>query len=162
MAHDLIDDSEELVSAEIDHPNTSISIPIYDDGYGPLWICFRSLGHFAGITAIIRARTWEDAYQILEDEFFPGATVDEIISNFESNYRRETGDNSKSLDMETFWEWAMDSSIFNASVGFRNNPRREEDGSETTMYWEQDVSLEPLTVRYLKEDNIRINKRVVE
>jgi len=44
-------------------------IPTYDDGYGPLWIHRDSLG----ITGIVRAQTWEDAYGICEDEFFPDA-----------------------------------------------------------------------------------------
>ena len=44
-------------------------IPTYDDGYGPLWIHRDSLG----VSGIVRAQTWEDAYAICEDEFFPDA-----------------------------------------------------------------------------------------
>lgn len=44
-------------------------LPIYDDGFGPLWIHRDSMG----ITGIVRAQTWEDAYSICEDEFFPSA-----------------------------------------------------------------------------------------
>lgn len=45
------------------------AIPVYDDGYGPLWIHRDSMG----ISGIVRAQTWEDAYSICEDEFFPTA-----------------------------------------------------------------------------------------
>lgn len=44
-------------------------IPVYDDGQGDLYIHRDSMG----ITAIVKAQTWEDAYSICEDEFFPSA-----------------------------------------------------------------------------------------
>ena len=44
-------------------------LPSYDDGYGTLFIHRDSMG----ITGIVRAQTWEDAYSICEDEFFPAA-----------------------------------------------------------------------------------------
>lgn len=58
---------------------------IYDDGFGPLWVLRDSLG----VSGIVRARTWEDAYAIAEDEIFPEAseTVEELRSEF--GFRRE-------------------------------------------------------------------------
>ncbi len=47
-------------------------IRIYDDGFGPLWIHRDSMG----ISGIVRAQTWEDAYGVCEDEFFPSAGAD--------------------------------------------------------------------------------------
>jgi hypothetical protein len=60
-------------------------IPVYDDGFGPLWIHRCSIG----ISGIVRAQTWEDAYSICEDEFFPEAdeAVDELIKEY--GFRRE-------------------------------------------------------------------------
>lgn len=59
-----ITDEQRLVSVTNEFGR---SIPVYDDGYGPLWIHRDSMG----ITGVVRARTWEDAYSICEDEFFP-------------------------------------------------------------------------------------------
>lgn len=61
------------------------AIPVYDDGFGPLWIHRDSMG----ISGIVRAQTWEDAYSICEDEFFPEAdeTIDELAKEY--GFRRE-------------------------------------------------------------------------
>ena len=55
-------------------------LAIYDDGSGPLWVHRNS----TGISGIVRAQTWEDAYGICEDEFFPEAseTVDELREEY--------------------------------------------------------------------------------
>jgi len=45
----------------------------YDDGFGPLWVYRESLG----VRGIIRARTWEDAYGIAEDEIMDDADPDD-------------------------------------------------------------------------------------
>lgn len=78
----LITDEQSLVSAKsrFGHP-----IPTYDDGYGPLWIHRDSMG----ISGIVRAWTWEEAYSICEDEFFPEAdeSVDELIKEY--GFRRQ-------------------------------------------------------------------------
>lgn len=44
-------------------------IPIYDNSFGPLWIHRDSMG----ISGVVRAQTWEDAYSICEDKLFPSA-----------------------------------------------------------------------------------------
>ena len=72
----LIADSQSLRSAT----RNGHSIPIYDDGFGPLFIHRNSIG----ISGIVRARTWEDAYSICEDEFFPDAT--ETIEEMKAEY----------------------------------------------------------------------------
>lgn len=43
-----------------------------------------------GISGIVRAQTWEDAYSICEDEFFPEAseTIEEIRKEY--NFKRES------------------------------------------------------------------------
>lgn len=65
--------------------NGSVIIPVYDDGFGPLWIHRDSMG----ISGIVRAQTFENAYSICEDEFFPEATetVDELVQEY--GFRRE-------------------------------------------------------------------------
>ncbi len=81
---ELIQDGESLVSAC--YKNSQYGIQTYDDGFGPLWISRNSIG----INGIVRAQTWEDAYSICEDEFFPEA--DESIEEIEKEYgfKRET------------------------------------------------------------------------
>ena len=80
---DLINDDQSLVSAT--HGRAGYPIQTYDDGFGPLWISRNSIG----INGIVRARTWEDAYGICEDEFFSEAdeTLDEIVKEY--GFKRE-------------------------------------------------------------------------
>lgn len=75
---DLISDNQSLVSASMH--DGRIQIPVYDDGFGPLFIHRDSMG----ISGIVRAQTWEDAYSICEDEFFPEAseTVEELRAEY--------------------------------------------------------------------------------
>lgn len=75
---DLIKDGQTLESAVYDP--SGYEIKTYDDGFGPLWISRNSLG----INGIVRAKTWEDAYSICEDEFFPEA--DETIEQIQAEY----------------------------------------------------------------------------
>lgn len=81
--NDLIKDGENLVSARF--LRSGAEIPVYDDGFGPLYIHRDSMG----ISGIVRARTWEDAYSICEDEFFPEAseTLEDIVKEY--GFRRE-------------------------------------------------------------------------
>ncbi len=79
----LIQDGDSLVSAC--HKNSRYAINVYDDGFGPLWISRNSIG----ITGIVRAQTWEDAYSICENEFFPEAdeSMEEIVKEY--GFKRE-------------------------------------------------------------------------
>ena len=79
----LIQDGQELTSAC--YRNSKYEIQTYDDGYGPLWISRNSIG----VNGIVRARTWEDAYSICEDEFFPEAdeTIEQLVKEY--GFRRE-------------------------------------------------------------------------
>lgn len=73
----LINDGQSLVGAKSKFGH---DVPTYDDGYGPLWVHRDSMG----ISGIVRAKTWEDAYGICEDEFFPEAseTVEELRKEY--------------------------------------------------------------------------------
>jgi hypothetical protein len=74
----VISDTDSLVGAR--YIGSGYEIPVYDDGFGPLWISRNSIG----INGIVRAKTWEDAYSICEDEFFPEAdeTAEELIKEY--------------------------------------------------------------------------------
>lgn len=74
----LIQDGQVLASAR--YKSSGTEIQTYDDGFGPLWISRCSMG----INGIVRTQTWEDAYGICEDEFFPEAdeTVDQLIAEY--------------------------------------------------------------------------------
>jgi hypothetical protein len=78
----LINDSQRLAGAQT---RFNSEIKTYDDGYGKLYIMRDS----TGIVGIVRARTWEDAYGICEDEFFPEAeeTIEEIVKEY--GFKRE-------------------------------------------------------------------------
>lgn len=126
------------------------SIPTYDDGFGPLWIHRDSMG----ISGIVRAQTWEDAYSICEDEFFPecNLTIDEIVKEygfkrehvkivFDSNTREERPakypedyPDGKLAKRISFLRWDTvetpapdawaDNELFQEACGFRPNGRR--------------------------------------
>jgi hypothetical protein len=77
-----IKDGDSLKGAKT---RSGYAIQTYDDGFGPLWISRNPIG----INGIVRAQTWEDAYGICEDEFFPeaGETVDELVKEY--GFKRE-------------------------------------------------------------------------
>ena len=79
----MISDTQSLVGAK--YSDSDYAIATYDDGFGPLWISRNSIG----INGIVRAETWEDAYGICEDEFFPEAdeTIEELIKEY--GFKRE-------------------------------------------------------------------------
>lgn len=78
----LITDDQRLVGAV---NKFGSALPIYDDGFGPLWIHRDSMG----ISGIVRAQTWSDAYSICEDEFLPECelTMEEIVDQY--GFKRE-------------------------------------------------------------------------
>ncbi len=82
------DDTKPLVTDEQSiayiHDRFGHDIRFYDDGYGQLYIMRDSMG----IMGIVRARTWEDAYEICEDEFFPeaGETWEEMTREYSTQY----------------------------------------------------------------------------
>lgn len=80
---DLIKDGGTLTGAK--YTRSGITIPVYDDGFGKLYVHRHSMG----ISGIVRAQTWEDAYSICEDEFFPEAdeTIEEIVKEY--GFKRE-------------------------------------------------------------------------
>lgn len=75
---ELITDGQQLNGAK--YHRSEFSIPTYDDGFGPLWISRNSIG----INGIVRATSWETAYSICEDEFFPEAdeTMEQIVKEY--------------------------------------------------------------------------------
>jgi hypothetical protein len=96
MKNQLITDSQSLISAK---GRFGHEIPVYDDGFGPLFIHRDSMG----ISGIVRAQTWEDAYSICEDEFFPAATEteEEWVADYGENFHED--------------------GAWNESYGFRNS-----------------------------------------
>lgn len=123
----LITDEQSLVGATSKFGH---SIPVYDEGFGQLYIHRDSMG----ISGIVRAQTWEDAYSICEDEFFPEA--DETIGDF----KKEFG--------EDFYE----DGVFMEQYGFRSNGQNSRDKIGHGIY-AKDLngdSLEVLTPELLK------------
>jgi len=92
-------------------------IRTYDDGYGPIWGFYDSMG----LLGLVRARSFEEAWSICEDEMFPEAqeTVAELISEYGE-------------------EWDNDP-CFQECYGFRPNGRNEYDTIGHGIY-ERDIN----------------------
>ena len=86
----IITNNQSLVSAQF-HSGTPIAT--YDDGFGPLWILRNSMG----VQGIIRAQTWEEAYEIAEDEMFDDCdlTMDEIVKEYGLARAYQNGSNPR-------------------------------------------------------------------
>lgn len=116
------------------HFSSLSPVPVYDDSWGPAFI-HRDSG---GINGIARARTWEDAYGIVEDEFLPAATEteEEWIEEYGEGYTEDA-----------CWQEAY---------GYRSNGRKEADGTVSTIY-QKDLNgdrLDTLTCNLRAELNI--------
>jgi hypothetical protein len=153
------------------------AIPVYDDGYGPLFIHRNSIG----ISGIVRAQTWHDAYSICEDEFFP-AGDDFNPEDFKTVYKsgrelwlHENG--GKWEDWQALSEEQKDAiyrspgkdvpfegefsehPYWQEQYGFRGNSRKESDGTLSSIY-AKDLngdSLDLLTPELLAELEITLN-----
>ena len=129
--YSLINDNQSLVSVKDRFENP---LNIYDDGYGPLFIHRDSMG----ISGIVRARTWQDAYSICEDEFFPDCdlTHEELLKEygFSVVYERVIDKEGNFLRwdrLETPSDDYYDNPIFQENYGFRPNGQRS--GSDNPM-----------------------------
>lgn len=115
----LITDDQALVSAA---GRFGHSIPTYDDGFGQLYVWQTTLGNFGIVGGIVRAQSWEDAYSICEDEFFPAGDVDAAKDHAEIEALPE----GKERDhLQACWDEAY---------GYRGNSRKEADGSRSSVY----------------------------
>lgn len=112
----LINDEQRLVSATFS--GGCLELNVYDDGFGPLWIHRDSMG----ISGIVRAQTWEDAYSICEDEFFPDGD-DEANEEMAAIESMPDGDNREHA--QACWDEAY---------GFRGNARRTKGGKASHIY----------------------------
>lgn len=137
--NNLIKDGQRLIGAR---SRFGHKIATYDDGFGPLFIHRDSMG----ISGIVRAQSWEDAYSICEDEFFPAGDED---ANKEQEEIEAMEDGEKKNHERDCWDEAY---------GFRGNGRKESDGTVSYIY-AKDLngdSLEPLTERLVKELEITL------
>jgi hypothetical protein len=169
----LITDGQRLVGAK---SRFGSSIPVYDDGFGELFIHRDS----TGISGIVRAQTWEVAYEICEDEFFPEA--DETVEQLQAEYgyrrdhkrvvmtplgeRFESEDFPISLNQFMRWEtietpdptaW-MENDLFCEAYGFRPNGPNAKDKLRHGIY-AKDLngdSLDTLTAEFIAELEITL------
>lgn len=135
----LITDSQSLLSAKTRFGNP---IPVYDDGFGLLWIHWDT----TGISGIVRAQSWESAYEICEDEFFPAAD-------------KEAGEEMARIEaMQDGEEKRHAQACWDESYGYRSNGRHEKDGSFSSIY-AKDLNgdrLDGLTAEMLAELEITL------
>ena len=130
---DLIKDGQALTGAKT---RFGYDIRTYDDMFGPLWVLRTTLG----IGGIVRAQTWEEAYEICEDEIFPSVDAEEMES-----WPTEFGEN--------WWEDAC----WQEQFGYRPNGQRDAE-DETGFYW-RDLNgeyLDMLTPELVKELEIAL------
>lgn len=67
---------EELVKgAEVIHNSTAVKW--YDDGYGQLYVYSETIG----VCGVVRAKSWESAYEICQDEIMDGSSFAEMIED---------------------------------------------------------------------------------
>lgn len=102
--HKLIKDEHAMFGAWTEYGNP---IRVYDDGFGPVWICRDTMG----IVGLVRAQDMETALELVEQEFLPEAeeTVEELVQEFGSP------------ESET-WQ---DNPCFQEQYGFRPSGPRE-------------------------------------
>lgn len=65
-------DAARFMGARTQHGHTLARF--YDDGFGPLWI-YRDSG---GLMAVVRAMSWETAWEVVEDEILDDADPEDI------------------------------------------------------------------------------------
>jgi hypothetical protein len=150
----LIQDGQSFNGAKYE---SGYQIATYDDGFGPLWISRNSLG----INGIVRAQSWEDAYEICEDEFFPEAdeTIDELKTEY--GFKREHVRETDAAGQFIGWKlvetpdpesWP-ENECFQEGFGFRPNGPNETDVLKHGIY-SKDLNgdyLDPLTPELVKE-----------
>ena len=111
----LLTDNQTLVGAK---GRFGHAIRTYDDGFGPVFIHRDSMG----ISGIVRAQTWEEAYEICEDEFFPSGDED---AHKETAQIEAMPDGKEKKHAQACWDEAF---------GYRSNSRREKDGTQSSIY----------------------------
>jgi hypothetical protein len=147
VADKLINDNQTLKAAKY---RSGYEISVYDDGFGDLWISRNSIG----INGIVRAKTWEDAYSICEDEFFAEATetVEELIKEY--GFRRD----HKTVETPDADAWP-DNELFQEAFGVRPNGPNASDKIGHGIY-SKDLNgdyLDPLTPELLTDLNITLD-----
>lgn len=108
----------------------------YDDGDGQLFVLRNSMG----IQGFVRARSWEDAYSIAEDELFPSADEDA----FEKDHEQMT-DHERACWDEFY--------------GYRPNGQGGPTPKEDKGIYQKDLNgefLDGVTDEFVKELNIEI------
>ncbi len=156
-------------------------LPIYDDGFGPLWVHRDSMG----ISGIVRARTWEDAYGICEDEFFSSCdlTREELVKEYgfrrrhakivreASGVEREAVESDYPFDKSgvVFVRWDTietadpeawpENELFQEAYGFRPNGRGGPTPDKDFGIYCKDLngeSLEPLTEKLCADLGLKV------
>jgi hypothetical protein len=119
MIQSLINDDQSLLSATA----RGYSVLTYDDGFGPLWVMRDSMG----ISGIVRAQTWYDAYEICEDEIFPSPSHGEGPEEWEKEYGPDWFENA----------------IWQENFGIRPNGARSQE-EENSSFYQKDLNGELL------------------
>jgi len=132
----LITDEQSLVGATCGKDD----LRVYDDGFGDIYVCFDNCGHFVYVLGLVRASSWEDAYDICEDEFFleSDETVEDLIKEYGEDWMNHDG--------------------FNETYGFRPNGPNTRDKVNHGIYYKiYDIQpLHKLTAETMAEQEIKL------
>jgi hypothetical protein len=79
-------------------------IPVWDDGYGPLWTVWDNCGAWGYPIGVVRAQSWEDAYQCATDEIFPGPDSDSL-AEFEAEVHKAIDAGEEFPELPEGWNY---------------------------------------------------------
>lgn len=137
-------DSTSLVSATDSSGNP---ILVWDEGFGGLWAVWIACGNFGFLRGIVRAQSWEEAFECAEDEIFEDPDP-ETLACYETRcwIAQELGGEYPETP----------EGVHCRSNGIPSNP-----GMESSYCWEEPmgVSLVPLASSYVRAEGIKIMVR---
>jgi hypothetical protein len=137
-----INDAFSLESATI-LTHDPVAIPVWDEGWGPLWVVMQSCGNFSLPAGLIRARTWEEAWEAAIDEVFASPDEDELAKYQKAMEENGTDDLP---DLPDGWQYRGSGS-----------PSNEKTFPAVSGYLcdTSDCTLDRLTMDIVKEHNIK-------
>lgn len=77
----VIADEERLEGATYGRFGEKYALPVWDEGFGPLWVYFETLGP----VGVVRAKTWEEAWECVVDEIMADVDDEADPENFDSD-----------------------------------------------------------------------------
>jgi hypothetical protein len=118
----------------------------YDNGFGPVWI-YQDAG---GLLGIVRAESWEDAYEIVQDEILDDADPEDL-AKYEAEQMAEKRLKYPDKSDEEIYAW--DAPDMSEGTGYRSNGSGSNPWNQTGAYQEDlnGSQLELLTYEHMED-----------